>query len=164
MNIEVANKTILTPAFELLPKKMDSREARVLLLTTALQESGLLHRYQLVQGRPGVKGPARGLWQFERGGGVKGVLTHRASAALAKEIQEARGHGSGVDAAFQALEKDDVFAAAMARLLYYTDPYNLPEIGQAQRAWNLYLRTWRPGKPHPDKWNGYYTEVVEALK
>ena len=163
MNIEVANKTILTPTFELLPAKMGSQEARVMLLTTALQESGLLHRYQLVQGRPGVKGPARGLWQFERGGGVRGVLTHSASAGLAKEIQAKLGHGVGIDNAYQALEKDDVFAAVMARLLYYTDPYNLPEIGQAQRAWRLYERTWRPGKPKPDTWEGHYSNVVTKI-
>lgn len=163
MNIEVANKTILTPTFELLPAKMGSQEARVMLLTTALQESGLLHRYQLVQGRPGVKGPARGLWQFERGGGVRGVLTHSASAGLAKEIQAKLGHGVGIDNAYQALEKDDVFAAVMARLLYYTDPYNLPEIGQAQRAWRLYERTWRPGKPKPDTWEGHYNNVVTKI-
>lgn len=134
-----------------------------MLLTTALQESGLLHRYQLVQGRPGVKGPARGLWQFERGGGVRGVLTHSASAGLAKEIQAKLGHGVGIDNAYQALEKDDVFAAVMARLLYYTDPYNLPEIGQAQRAWRLYERTWRPGKPKPDTWEGHYNNVVSKI-
>lgn len=163
MNIEVANKTILTPTFELLPAKMGSQEARVMLLTTALQESGLLHRYQLVQGRPGVKGPARGLWQFERGGGVRGVLTHSASAGLAKEIQAKLGHGVGIDNAYQALEKDDVFAAVMARLLYYTDPYNLPEIGQAQRAWRLYERTWRPGKPKPDTWESHYNNVVTKI-
>lgn len=156
-------KNIWKPAMKLLPRSWDTREAAQMGLTIGLQESELKHRYQLVQGKPGAKGPARGLWQFERGGGVKGVLTHRASVALAKEIQAARGHGSGVDAAYEALEKDDIFAAAFARLLMYTDPYRLPELGQTTRAWNLYMRVWRPGKPHPDKWPGLYEEVAKVI-
>ena len=163
MDLNYVNQHILTPALKLLPEKMDKPEARAQLLATGLQESLFMHRYQIVAGKPGVKGPARGLWQFERGGGVRGVLTHKASAALAKEIQAKLSHGVGIDAAFEALEKDDVFAAAMARLLYYTDPYKLPELGQKQRAWNLYLRTWRPGRPHPETWEGYYKEVVDAI-
>lgn len=163
INIIDVYKNVWKPAMKLLPSNMDTPEAAVLGLTTGLQESLLVHRYQIVAGKPGVKGPARGIWQFERGGGVRGVLTHRASAGLAKEIQAKLGHGSGIDAAFEALEKDDVFAAAMARLLYYTDPYKLPELGQKQRAWNLYLRTWRPGRPHPETWAGYYKEVVDAI-
>lgn len=156
-------ENIWKPAMKLLPKGMDTKEAAQQALTIGLQESALVHRYQLVQGKPGAKGPARGLWQFEKGGGVKGVLTHRASVALAKEIQAARGHGTGVDAAYEALEKDDVLAAVFARLLLYTDPYRLPELGQSTRAWNLYTRVWRPGKPHPDKWEGYYNEVAKVL-
>lgn len=148
---------------KLLPASMNTREAAQQGLTIGLQESALVHRYQLVQGKPGAKGPARGLWQFERGGGVKGVLTHRASVALAKEIQAARGHGIGVDAAYEALEKDDIFAAVFARLLLYTDPYRLPELGQTTRAWNLYNRVWRPGKPKPEKWEGYYEEVAQVI-
>ena len=160
-NIIYVNE-VINKAFAKLPSKMRSREARVQLIATGLQESELAHRYQIVAGKPGVKGPARGLWQFEKGGGVRGVLTHKSSAGLAKEIQAAMGHGVGIDAAYEALEKDDVFAAVLARLLYYTDRYNLPEVGQTQRAWNLYERTWRPGKPKPEKWNGYYDEAVAA--
>lgn len=156
-------KNIWLPAMKLLPEKMNTKVAAIQALTTGLQESRLVHRFQVVQGKPGVKGPARGLWQFERGGGVKGVLTHKASAALAKEIQAARGHGVGVDAAFEAIEKDDVLAAVFARLLYYTDPYALPAIGQSQQAWNAYTRIWRPGKPHPSTWDGFYNEVVASI-
>lgn len=163
MIIKDVHKNIWLPAMKLLPEKMNTRQAAVQGLTTGLQESRLVHRFQVVQGKPGVKGPARSLWQFERGGGVKGVLTHKASAALAKEIQAARGHGVGIDAAFEGIEKDDVLAAVFARLLYYTDPYNLPEVGQSQRAWNTYLRVWRPGKPHEHTWKPFYDEVVASI-
>lgn len=162
-NIYVLND-VLPKAFALLPPKMETNEAKVMLLSIGLQESLLKHRYQIVQGKPGAKGPARGLWQFEKGGGVRGVLTHKASAALAKEIQAKLGHGVGVDAAYEALEKDDVFAAAFARLLLYTDPYNLPELGQAQRGWNLYERVWRPGRPHRDKWDANYQMSLDLVQ
>ena len=70
----------IDPALALLPGKMDNDRARVQMLAMGLQESRFIHRRQL------GNGPARGLWQFERGGGVKGVLEHPASAALARDI------------------------------------------------------------------------------
>jgi hypothetical protein len=71
---------ILDAALAGLPASMDSPQARVLLIAIALQESRLTHRDQIVKGKkPGVKGPALGLWQFEKGGGVRGVLRHPAS-------------------------------------------------------------------------------------
>lgn len=33
----------------------------------------------------------------------------------------------------------------LARLLLYTDPARLPELGAEAGVWQLYLRTWRPG-------------------
>ena len=161
--IKQVHQDIWLPALSYLPEKWNTREAAVLSLTIGLQESRLVHRYQLVAGKPGAKGPARGLWQFEKGGGVKGVLTHRASAALAKEILVKRGYPATVEAAFEAIEKDDIVAAAFARLLMYTDPFNLPEVGQKQRAWNMYERVWRPGKPHRQTWDGFYDEVVDTI-
>src|SRR3546814_4167946 len=61
-------KSSIKPALKLLPKQMDSREARVLLLAIGLQESGFEHRWQVIdRRRPNRKGPARGFWQFELG-------------------------------------------------------------------------------------------------
>ena len=56
----------LPSAFALLPPAMDTPDARVLLLAIGLQESKFSHRLQ-------IGGPARGYWQFEQGGGVRGV-------------------------------------------------------------------------------------------
>src|SRR5690606_35371438 len=82
---------IMDPALDLLPARMGSIEARVMLLSIALQESGLAHRWQVVDlARPQAKGPARGLLQFERGGGVRGVLTHPASRDYAADVCLAR--------------------------------------------------------------------------
>ena len=62
------------PALALMQPRFYTPNAVHLLLAIGLQESGLCERCQIIDG--GGKGPARGLWQFERGGGVVGVLTH----------------------------------------------------------------------------------------
>lgn len=145
------NTRILTPALALLPTAMDSRDARVQLTATALQESKLAHRWQVVDPRqPQRKGPARGLLQFERGtrasrGGVWGVYLHDASRYWLPLLCRARGVEHAPTAIWQALEVDDILAAGVARLLLFTDPRRLPDAGDTEGGWKLYLRTWRPG-------------------
>ena len=147
---------ILVPAMKLLPTKMNTDKSNVMLLAIGLQESRLTHRKQ-------IGGPAKGLWQFEKGGGVKGVLTHSASAGLAKTILETRGYEPNINTAYDALEHDDILACVFARLLLWTDPRPLPELGEDRRAWDLYLRVWRPGKPHEATWADLYKSAVEAI-
>ena len=142
-------------AMALLPPAMDSAAARVLLYSFGLQESRLTHRAQIVDG--GGKGPARGLWQFERGGGCAGVLRHNASKYWAHLACRARGVEPVPMALWRALETDDVLAAAAARLLIFTDPKRLPAADDTNGAWLLYLRTWRPGKPHPKTFKALHT-------
>src|SRR6185295_15393953 len=77
---------ILDPGLQFLTKlggPPPTPEVRRFLLCVAMQESGpdLDARYQTGDGDSA--GPARGFWQFERGGGVTGVLNHPASRALA---------------------------------------------------------------------------------
>lgn len=147
----------INPAFPLLPANMDTPAARVQLLAIGLQESRFLHRRQLGDG------PARGLWQFERGGGVRGVLTHPASREHAYRICGLRGVEPVTAAVHPALEFDDVLAAAFARLLMWTDAWRLPAVGDAQGGWEMYIRTWRPGKPHPQTWGGLYAQAVAEV-
>lgn len=151
------NRVVLAQAMELLPSRMDSDRARVMLLAVGLQESRLTHRRQ-------IGGPARGLWQFEKGGGVRGVLNHKASRSYALEVCEERGVKPTMDAVYPALERDDVLAACFARLLLWTDPPPLPPIPHAPAAWSLYLRTWRPGRPHRHTWDALYREAVAAVE
>jgi hypothetical protein len=140
------------------PKR--STYADVMLLTIAQQESGLKHRAQVIS--TGAKaGPARGWWQFERGGGVAGVLTHQQTKDLASRICEACYVPRDSYAAWRCLEGHDRLAVAFARLLLWTDPAPLP--GTSQEGWRCYLVNWRPGKPHPEKWHGYWMRSAEAL-
>lgn len=132
-------------ALSLLPGKMDSREARAMLLAIGLQESLFQHRKQ-------VGGPAKGFWQFEQGGGVKGILTHDITAPIVKPIVEMFLYEPTPASCYAAIENHDVLAAVFARLLLWVDPRVLPSPIQADKGWAIYLANWRPGKPHASKW------------
>lgn len=142
----------IEPAFAMLPRRMDVPEARLLTLTIALQESGgLRHRRQM------GNGPARGFWQFEEGGSVKGVMKHTATKDLALRACIIREVPFTTRAVWDAIEYDDVLAAVFARLNLWWSPHKLPAIDDVQAAWNYYIFTWRPGKPHLKTWAGYYS-------
>jgi hypothetical protein len=162
----------IDPALKLLPEKMDSPEARVMLLTIGLQESGFRNRRQIVMltdrgGNPVARpmGPAKSFWQAERGGGmVRGVRTHPATARYAAILYRARKVAARDVSIWNAIERDDILAAGLARLLLYSDPYRLPALGHTQLAWELYCqRTWKPGKPRRDTWDGYYQRALDFV-
>ncbi len=146
MDLKTITETAITPALALLPATMDTPAARVMLLAIGLQEGRFMHRRQ-------IGGPARGFWQFEKGtrasrGGVWGVFLHAAS----------RDHLATL------CKYDDVLAAGVARLLLWTDPKALPPVGDADAGWALYLRTWRPGKPHPQTWPDLYRQAAAQVQ
>jgi hypothetical protein len=158
---EILDVAVL-PALALLPRHMDTAPARVLLMAIGLQESRFEHRRQL------GNGPARGYWQFEEGskasrGGVWGVYLHSASNELLRLLCRARDCEFAPRPIWAQLERDDVLAAGVARLMLWTDPKPLPPIGAASEAWDYYLRTWRPGKPHRRTWANLYALAVDAV-
>lgn len=147
----------IRPALDLLPSSMRSREAEALLLAIAWQESEMRHRAQ-------VPVPyARGYWQFERGGGVAGVLRHHATAPHARAFCAALDIGADVGPVYEALQYQDVLAAGFARLLLWTLPGPLPGRGQRDMGWAQYLAAWRPGKPHETRWPQAWTVAWTAL-
>lgn len=154
-------KTDIAAGLALLPAKMDSLDASVLLYATNRQENPQRLAQQ-------VGGPAVGDYQFERGGGVKGVMTHKASMDLCRAVCTARKVAFDAGSIYQALKTDAILAAALARLLYYTDPKALPVAGDEAGAWALYLRTWRPGaySRQPEelraKWKKNYADAMKA--
>lgn len=152
----LVSRLAIEPALALLPGAMASREARVLMLAIGLQESRLVARRQLVGSPPRPVGPAAGLWQFELAGGTRGVLRHQASRYWMHSACAARGVQPDAAALWAAVQRDDVLAAAAARLLLFTDPKRLPAVGDEAGAWRCYVRTWRPGKPHPATWAWLY--------
>lgn len=153
---EAAIKDIIKPALEMLPGKMNTPEAVVLMVAIALQESGLAYRRQ-------IKGPARGLWQFEKSGGVKGVMEHKASETLSKLVCHRLNVTPLVPVVYDTLEHNDLLAASYARLLLWTDARSLPRVGDAEGGWDCYIRNWRPGKPHRNRWDANYKKALESF-
>lgn len=138
---------------DVLPGKFASVAATTMLLAIGLQESRFVHRQQ-------VGGPARSYWQFEKGGGVVGVLRHSATARHAHAVCVLRGIEPTADAVYAAMLLDDLLGCAFARLLLYSDPRPLPEPGQIISSWDYYLRNWRPGKPHRSTWDNLYAKAL----
>ena len=142
------HERVLPAALALLPAKLESAKSRVMLMTIGLQESRFEQRRQ-------VQGPARGFWQFEEGGGMRGVLEHHASKPLIESALEILQYRRGD--CFEALPHNDVLACVFARLLLWTHPGALP--ASPATAWAYYLATWRPGKPHPETWEEFYRQA-----
>lgn len=148
---------LIPAAARLLPGVSFTDEAKVMLLAIGLQESRFEHRRQ-------IKGPARGFWQFEAGGGTAGVLRHAATRALASDITYARLRDSRSAVVNEALATDDLLACVFARLLLFTDPRPLPALGNPQAAWDYYVRNWRPGKPHRQTWDALYAKALATIR
>lgn len=154
MTPETYIRCAIAPALSLLPPALDTPPARRMLVAIALQESSLEHRRQ-------IRGPARGYLQFELGG-LRGVLKHDASRAMAVSVVTALDYAEAEPAALhEALADNDVLAAAMGRLLLFTHPQIIPV--DAEAAWSYYQWLWRPGKPHPERWPACWTRAGEAL-
>ncbi len=118
-----------------------SRASDAFLLAVAGQESAWSHRAQISTGMEA--GPARGFWQFERGGGVAGVLQHHSSRAKALALCDAASVQPNAAAVWRAIEGHDALAYGWARLLAWTDPAAMPITEDP--AFACYLRCWRPG-------------------
>lgn len=142
----------VVPALSMLPARMNSKEARAMLVAIALQESRITEREQ-------IGGPARSYFQMERGGGVTGVLSHPSSRSLAMDICTRLDIMPMTQPVYAAITYNDVLAAAFARLLLWTSPLQIPKEHEAFAGWQMYQSTWRPGKPHPDRWNGNFDQA-----
>ena len=104
---------------------------------------------------------------------VQGVRMHEATRDKAKLLYKARGVQPNNQAIWDAIENDDVLAAGLARLLLWSDPKALPKLGDVEGAWQLYLRTWRPGAytngtpakraELREKWTGNYAKALGAV-
>jgi len=166
MTLNEIREQAITPALALLPARMSSSEAELMLLVIGLQESRFQHRRQLVGSPPRPTGPAKSFWQAELGGGmVTGLLRYHDDRVrdLAVGLCAVRGVDPSPRAVWDAIERDDVLAAGLARLLLWTDPARLPALGDADGAWQLYVRTWRPGKPHRSTWPALYGQALAEV-
>jgi hypothetical protein len=152
-------KTVIPAAFSLLPSHMRaSPEIAPMLLAIGLQESRFEYRFQ-------IGGPAHGFWQSEYGGGAwTGILTHYATRELARSILQQMAYGEPDVGDYKGIAHNDVLACLFARLLLWTHPKRLPGPGQTDYAWQYYLDTWRPGRPHPETWPLLWGQAWEEVK
>lgn len=162
MTPELFLRNAIVPALALLPQKMNSPEAKAMMLAIAFQESGLKYRRQ-------VGGPARGYFQFEQGGGVRGVLNHPATSQTIQAFLAQMDYGwtpvSNAEACYSAIEHNDMLAAAFARLLLWTLPEAMPGKESPAVGWERYYSGWRPGRPHRITWDAHFArawEIVDA--
>ena len=152
-------------AYAMLPDRMNDPRATLILMAIQLQENPKRLNKQ-------VGGPAVGDYQFEKSGGIRGVLRHPSSRNWAMNVCAEYGVHPDEESVYGAiLSGDDPgLDAAFARLLLWTDPEPLPPIGDVAGAWNLYLRTWRPGAAKRDydnlrrKWSVNYAKAMEIVR
>jgi hypothetical protein len=151
--------TAIIPALTFL--NLDSPQARHQLLAIALQESEIKHRRQVTASGK-EDGPAVSFWQFEKGGGCKGVLTHTAVEGRMRAACAAHGVAATPAALWEAMKTNDVLGAIAARLLLYTLPNKLPMA--SVDGWNQYIAAWRPGKPHPETWPDHWHTAGRVVR
>lgn len=154
---------VIEPTLQMLPVRFDMPDDRLSiraqLIAESLQETSLTTRQQ-------IGGPAHGLWQFEDGdeSAIALVLRHPLVGSIAQAFCQKRGVSPTHDAVYEAVLADDILACGFARLDLYCDPHPLPALGDAQSAWNVYMRVERPGGPRPAAWQGNYAEAWQAVK
>ena len=145
-------------AYSLLPGAMAKREATAMLLAIGLQESRFEHRRQM------GNGPARGFWQFERGGGVAEILSNASTKPIIEPIVNMFLFQPTPTACHEAIQNHDVLAVCFARLLLWVDPRPMPSPIEHDKGWSIYLQNWRPGKPHPASWEGNFDAAWSIVK
>jgi hypothetical protein len=167
MTPELLLKTAIIPALSLLNPKLDTPAARAMLICVSLQESGLRARRQMLDARDhwweSRPGAANGLFMFERDGGVRGVMRHAAASAIVVPVIDAMLCPRDPYAVHEALIHNDVLACVLARALLYSTPDAMPGPNEADKGWAIYLKAWRPGKPHPEVWPENYRIAWEAV-
>jgi hypothetical protein len=117
------------------------RERAVLLLAIATQESGLRHRVQ----QP--TGPARSWWQLELSTAIDCCTRNYEVRNLCAEIGREYEHSDSAAC---------VIAAGILRITRG----KLPKVGDVEKAWNYYLKAWRPGKPAQERWQQAYEQAA----
>lgn len=154
--LDAIRRTILHPALALLPESLSGREAEVLLLASGLAASGF-------QTRRDARGPGRGYWRaLPDGVMVGGVLRAAQTRDLAVAVCDARQVPPIAERVYSALEHDDLLAAALARLLLWSDPAGLPSLGDEAGAWACYQCHWAVDEAARRDWPAHYQRALAA--
>jgi hypothetical protein len=148
MQPDILLNKVIRPTLDLMDKHVGvpwSAVAENLLLAIALQESNLTAR---IQG-PNDAGPARSFWQFEKIG-VVDVFQRQWTPLktmcdlLVLPCETGRLH--------HMMAYNDMIACVLSRLTLRIDPRPLSLATTEDGAWDYYIKNWRPGKPHRNRW------------
>ena len=152
------HQQIVPAALSLLPSQMNTLESRAMLLATGLQESGFRARTQM------KNGPATGFWQFEKNGGVKEILTSTDTAEYATKICQDMLYTPSSGVIHPVLADNWPLAAVFARLLLWRHPLTMPKELDVNRGWKIYVQSWRPGDPGPERWPNNFKTAWQIVK
>lgn len=144
---------------------IDSRQARVMLLATGLQESALVETIQRNSAGKPLVNLARGFHQFEPGANqaLGGILRSPQTGWLRDELAR-MGYPCTIEGRADLhwlLAYDQRVSVLCARALLWMDPHPLPDMEGP--AWDYYLRCWRPGRPHKKTWADNWAAAVAAV-
>lgn len=150
MNPALALSTAIQPALSFMAEPYNSEAAERMILAAWVQESGLEHRRQ-------INGPARGFGQFEVAGCAEALRVNT-------EIIGRLLLPTNAMDLHRALEFSDIGCAVCSRLILWPIPEPLPGDHEEAVGWRQYLRAWRPGKPHHDRWNHSWLTAGRAVR
>lgn len=146
---------VVRPTLAWLGPPYASREAEVMLLAIAGQESRCCYRRQL------PTGPARSWWQVEPQTAV--AIWRKWPDGKAKLEDLGWEAEEMATMPHYCLRWSEVGSCVIARGILWLEPSPLPAIGDQQDAWTYYAeRCWRPGKPKPETWAEHYAAAIEA--
>ena len=168
-------KWTIPAAYSLLPGQMNNGEATAEMLAIGLHESlfkarvqGKIRSLRTYEDFDPTAGPARGLWQFERKGGVAEILTSSDTKDIAIPICKMFLIDPNINAVHAALGFHDVLAAVFARLLLWRDSRPMPTPLEAVKGYSIYLRNWRPNPDaaaaHAKDWPGNFNTAWNVVK
>jgi len=155
LGVQIINDTLSNH----LPFTLDSRAARIQLLSTGLQESGFTRRVQM------GGGPAHSFWQIEGGSmsGIANIFTHPHALAILQDVCAKYAIPCTRLDVYTVIAANDLLGCVVARLIYLCNPDPFPAPGDEQAAWHYYLGTWHPGRPRVDSWATNYAAALQAF-
>lgn len=134
--------------------RLNNIAAARMILAAAVQESQLTYRHQ-------IGGPAHGFAQDEPIGAAEALRVDRMKGW---HFLEAMGLPQTPVELHRALEFSEWAMVISARLKLWPLPERLPLDGEEQMAWEQYQQAWRPGKPHPHRWNHSWVTACQAVR
>ena len=154
MNPTTFLNVAIRPTLRWMGEPFDNALAERILLAIAMQESDMEHRHQ-------VGGPAHGFFQFEPIGCAEAI---RIDGLNQTRFFERLVLPTQYDELHVALEWSEAAMVVCARLILWSITRPLPGPHEQADAWRQYIRAWKPGKPHPDRWPANWALACEACE